>query len=110
MATWPAFGAVVTFCRTVTFDSIQKAGRADRWDIIPSIRIRRYLVSVRSLLFLLLLGLGFAAPGPPAKKLLVVSVDGLDQRYLRDRDRLGLRIPNMRRREDVICLLLGGSS
>jgi len=52
---------------------------------------------VRLLLLLLLLGLGFAAPAPPAKKLLVVSVDGLDQRYLRDRDRLGLRIPNIRR-------------
>src|SRR6185503_20105783 len=46
---------------------------------------------------LLLLGLGLAASDPPAKKLLVVSVDGLDQRYLRDRDRLGLRIPNIRR-------------
>jgi len=52
---------------------------------------------VRLLFLLPLLGLGFAAPAPPAKKLLVVSVDGLDQRYLRDRDRLGLRIPNMRR-------------
>jgi len=53
--------------------------------------------SVRLLLLFLLPGLGFAAPSPPAKKLLVVSVDGLDQRYLRDRDRLGLRIPNIRR-------------
>ncbi len=34
---------------------------------------------------------------PPAHKLLVLSVDGLDWRYLRDRDALGLRIPNMRR-------------
>ena len=32
----------------------------------------------------------------PAHKLLVVSVDGLDWRYLRDRDSLGLRIPTMR--------------
>jgi predicted AlkP superfamily pyrophosphatase or phosphodiesterase len=30
-------------------------------------------------------------------KLLVVSVDGLDWRYLRDRDALGLSIPNIRR-------------
>lgn len=30
-------------------------------------------------------------------KLLVLSVDGLDWRYLRDRDTLGLSIPNMRR-------------
>ncbi len=26
MATWPPFGMLVTFCRTVTFDSIEKAG------------------------------------------------------------------------------------
>ena len=31
------------------------------------------------------------------KKLLVVSVDGLDNRYLADCDKLGLKIPNMRR-------------
>jgi len=29
--------------------------------------------------------------------LLVISVDGLDHRYLRDRDKLGLSIPNLRR-------------
>jgi len=33
----------------------------------------------------------------PAHKLIVVSVDGLDWRYLRDCDALHLRIPNMRR-------------
>jgi predicted AlkP superfamily pyrophosphatase or phosphodiesterase len=48
-------------------------------------------------LVLLLLGLGFATAAPPAKKLLAVSVDGLDERYLRDRDQLGLRIPSIRR-------------
>jgi hypothetical protein len=37
------------------------------------------------------------APPPPAHKLLVLSVDGLDWRYLRDRDQMGLRIPNLRR-------------
>jgi predicted AlkP superfamily pyrophosphatase or phosphodiesterase len=52
---------------------------------------------VRSLLLLLLLGRGFGAAAPPAKKLLVISVDGLDHRYLRDRDQLGRRIPNIRR-------------
>ena len=31
------------------------------------------------------------------QKLLVLSVDGLDWRYLRDRDALGLAIPNLRR-------------
>lgn len=39
-----------------------------------------------------------AAPvSTPGHKLLVVSVDGLDWRYLRDRDRLGLKIPNIRK-------------
>lgn len=32
-----------------------------------------------------------------AAKLLVISVDGLDQRYLRDADKAGLRIPHIRR-------------
>ena len=38
-------------------------------------------------------------PGAAAdrSKLLVVSVDGLDERYLRDRDGLGLKIPNLRK-------------
>jgi predicted AlkP superfamily pyrophosphatase or phosphodiesterase len=31
------------------------------------------------------------------RKLVVISVDGLDQRYLTDRDKLKLKIPNMRR-------------
>ena len=38
-----------------------------------------------------------AASAPPLHKLLVLSVDGLDWRYLRDRGRLGLKIPNIRR-------------
>ena len=46
------------------------------------------------------------APAPTqagaAHKLLVVSVDGFDWRYLRDRDAMGERIPNLRR------LLAGG--
>jgi predicted AlkP superfamily pyrophosphatase or phosphodiesterase len=37
------------------------------------------------------------AATPEHHKLLVLSVDGLDWRYLRDRDRLGLRIPHLRR-------------
>lgn len=37
-----------------------------------------------------------AAPAPKPK-LLVLSVDGLDWRYLRDRDALGLKIPNIRK-------------
>jgi predicted AlkP superfamily pyrophosphatase or phosphodiesterase len=38
-----------------------------------------------------------AATAPAAAhKLLVVSVDGLDWRYLRDRDQLGLKIPTLR--------------
>lgn len=43
----------------------------------------------------------FAAPlvstAEARHKVLVVSVDGLDWRYLRDRDALGLKIPNLRR-------------
>ena len=41
----------------------------------------------------LLAGHAQAAP----HKLLVISVDGLDWRYLRDRDALGLKIPNIRK-------------
>ncbi len=38
------------------------------------------------------------AQGSPAPhKLLVLSVDGLDWRYIRDADRLGLKIPNIRK-------------
>jgi len=32
-----------------------------------------------------------------SRQLLVISVDGMDYRYLRDADKLGLRIPNLRR-------------
>jgi hypothetical protein len=38
-----------------------------------------------------------AAQSPERRKLLVLSVDGLDWRYLRDADRLGLKIPSLRR-------------
>lgn len=38
-----------------------------------------------------------SAASPVHHKLLVVSVDGLDWRYLRDADSLGLSIPNLRR-------------
>ena len=37
------------------------------------------------------------ANAQPRHKLLVLSIDGLDHRYLRDADRLNLHIPNMRR-------------
>ncbi|WP_321471948.1 ectonucleotide pyrophosphatase/phosphodiesterase [uncultured Paludibaculum sp.] len=50
--------------------------------------------------FLLLAALGIALLplcAQPAGKALVVSVDGLDQRYLDEADRLALRIPNIRR-------------
>jgi predicted AlkP superfamily pyrophosphatase or phosphodiesterase len=41
---------------------------------------------------------GQGAPeGAPPHKLIVLSVDGLDWRYLRDRDALHLRIPHLRR-------------
>ena len=48
------------------------------------------------LLWLLVAACVFAA-APERRKLLVLSVDGLDWRYLRDRDQLGLRIPHLRR-------------
>ncbi len=43
------------------------------------------------------LALVTASAQTPQRKLLVVSVDGLDQRYLSDAGTLGLRIPNIRR-------------
>ncbi|HMH64897.1 MAG TPA: ectonucleotide pyrophosphatase/phosphodiesterase [Rhizomicrobium sp.] len=43
-----------------------------------------------------LVATGDAAPAPKPK-LLVLSIDGLDWRYLRDRDALGLKIPNIRK-------------
>lgn len=52
------------------------------------------------LLLLCLLGLPLLAQ---PRKLLVVSIDGLDHRYLQDRDALKLRIPNLRK------LIAGGS-
>ncbi len=47
----------------------------------------------KSFLVMLALALSTANAGP----LLVLSVDGLDHRYLRDADKLGLKIPNLRR-------------
>jgi len=55
----------------------------------------RRFVSLAVALLIVCLAL-LAAAAAPARKLLVVSVDGLDWRYLRDRDRLGLRIPTLR--------------
>jgi predicted AlkP superfamily pyrophosphatase or phosphodiesterase len=47
-----------------------------------------------------LLAASLCAPIPAmaaAHKLMVLSVDGLDWRYIRDRDALGLKIPNLRK-------------
>lgn len=50
--------------------------------------------TMRTMLLLVL----FVASSALAKQpVLVISVDGMDQRYLSDCDRLGLRIPNLRR-------------
>ncbi|MFN0086762.1 MAG: alkaline phosphatase family protein [Blastocatellia bacterium] len=38
-----------------------------------------------------------SARGRQGRPLVVISIDGLDYRYLRDCDKLGLRIPNLRR-------------
>jgi hypothetical protein len=48
---------------------------------------------LRGFMLVCLYGAGESAD----RKLLVLSVDGLDHRYLKDCDRLGLRIPNLRR-------------
>ena len=60
---------------------------------------------MRKLLTVLMLGAALAAPAqsetkksePAHRKLMVVSVDGLDWRYIRDREKLGLKIPNITR-------------
>ena len=45
-----------------------------------------------------LLPILFVAAGAHAKQpVLVISVDGMDQRYLSDCDKLGLKIPNLRK-------------
>ncbi len=57
----------------------------------------------RFLLLVALLALLFVATSAQQRRmntgrsLLVISVDGLDYRYLRDADKLGLKIPNLRR-------------
>ena len=61
---------------------IQKLGKS----------MKKYVAWFAALLFC-------AAPvqAAPAHKLLLISIDGLDWRYLRDRDAMGLKIPNLRR-------------
>ena len=56
--------------------------------------------SRRSLLRAAGWGAAAAARAAARLRLLVVSIDGLDHRYLRDSDKLGLRIPNLRRLRD----------
>jgi predicted AlkP superfamily pyrophosphatase or phosphodiesterase len=53
----------------------------------------------KTLLFLLACLWLFSSPGlaQQRSRLLVISVDGLDYRYLRDADKLGLKIPNLRK-------------
>jgi len=58
--------------------------------------VRQGLLSLLALLAASGASAGQAVPSRPARKLVVISVDGLDWRYLRDRDALGLRIPNFR--------------
>ncbi len=60
-------------------------------------------LQLRLLLFIVLLPLLLIAPmaqqrrATTARSLLVISVDGLDYRYLRDADQLGLKIPHLRK-------------
>lgn len=49
---------------------------------------------MRFFLAVLIAATSFAADRRP---LVVISVDGMDHRYLRDRDQLGMKIPNIRR-------------
>jgi predicted AlkP superfamily pyrophosphatase or phosphodiesterase len=54
--------------------------------------------SRRSFSGLALAGLGASVlRAQSRRRLLVVSIDGLDHRYLRDADKLGLKVPNLRR-------------
>ena len=48
------------------------------------------------LAWLILAAIG-TADAQTGRQLVVVSIDGLDHRYLRDRDKLGLKIPNIRK-------------
>ncbi len=60
-------------------------------------------LQLRLLLLTVFLPLLFIAPmaqqrrATTARSLLVISVDGLDYRYLRDADKFGLKIPNLRK-------------
>ena len=45
----------------------------------------------------LLAGSGSLAAHAQTHRVVLLSVDGLDYRYLRDCDRLGLKVPNLRR-------------
>ena len=58
--------------------------------------MKRLYISIIS--FFLLAGFAHAqTPRRAGRPLLVISVDGLDYRYLRDCDKLGLKIPHLRR-------------
>src|SRR5690349_5520305 len=53
---------------------------------------------MRKLYCAVIAALALGAPAQAAThKLMILSVDGLDWRYVRDRDALGLKIPNTRR-------------
>src|SRR5581483_12026017 len=62
-------------------------------------RAKRRSAMKKILAILLFAILGAAAPASaaPAHRLMILSVDGLDWRYIRDRDKLGLQIPNIRK-------------
>ena len=55
--------------------------------------MRRLALSLAALLA----GAAIPVEAAPHQKLMVLSVDGLDWRYIRDADQLGLKIPNLRR-------------
>lgn len=57
----------------------------------------RFLLLMALLSFLLSVTIAQPRPTTAPRSLLVISVDGLDYRYLRDADKLGLKIPNLRK-------------
>src|SRR5688572_15214037 len=58
---------------------------------------RHYAVTVAAIIVFLFLTGQVCAQKPIAKRALVISLDGLDTRYVTDPDKYGLKIPTLRR-------------
>ncbi len=100
----PARSAVSPSPRSsaTAISSPSSSARAAGTSRLPSKAISRRRLAAAGIL-LSLLATNVSAAGPPlartrtSHRLLVVSIDGLDWRYLTEADRLGLRIPTLRR-------------